>query len=425
MLTPSTDMTVETCLDPIAMRKLLQTTLPNFSTGTRRIDDLRIVKSRRNTSKQRNPNPLTLCYELDVNDSDTNTSYTQQLYGKVYRNGASMQVKSNTQAWHLAQLDMLLWTWPDDPGLPQLPQLLDSGATLTWWGEAAHEVRALRYVPQDRATLCYLRKPSGGSQEQLFVKTFCDKRGGAIYRRFKYFWELAQHNTDAPLVAQPLSYCTATHSLWQTQATGVPLAQALSSALASSLACSLARAMDILHAAPLSLAGSSVRDTAHWMSEIRRRCNKILRAVPTLTDRVTRIADLLEHAAECLRPYQPTLIHGDFHPEQVWLDGGRIVLFDFDEFCLGDPMEDLAEFITKIEPGGADSKFASPLLTAYALWAPERFDRERFQWHLAVQQLLQASRAFVFQIPHWRNELEQRLTRTETLCALLAMDGVV
>jgi Phosphotransferase enzyme family len=425
MLSPSTDMVVETCLDPVAMRELLQSVLPDFSSGARKIDDLRIVKSRRNTSKQRNPNPLTLCYELDVRDSSADTNYTEQLYGKVYRNGASAQAKSNTQAWHLAQLDMLLWTWPDDPGLPQLSQLLDSGVTQTWWGESAHEVRALRYVPEDRATLRYMRKPSGGSQEQLFVKTFCDERGAAIYERFQYFWDLAQRNTDAPLVAQPLSYCAATHTLWQAQATGVPLAQALSSALAPSLASSLARAMDILHAAPLSLAGSSVRDAAHWISEIRRRCNKILRAVPALTDSVTRIADLLEHAAEGLRPHQTTLIHGDCHPEQVWLDGGRIALFDFDEFCLGDPMEDLAEFITKIEPGGADSDFASQLLTAYALWAPERFDRERLQWHLAVQQLLQASRAFVFQIPHWRNELEQRLTRTETLCALLAMDGVV
>jgi aminoglycoside phosphotransferase len=425
MLSPSTDMTVETCLDPIAMRKLLQATLPDFSSGNRRIDDLRIVKSRRNTSKQRNPNPLTLCYEIDVRDNSADTHSTQQFYGKVYRNGASALAKRNTQTWHVAQLDMLLWTWPDDPGLPQLPQLLDSGATQTWWGESAHEMRALRYVPEDRATLCYLRRPSGGSQEQLFVKTFCDERGKAIYERFMYFWELAQRITDAPLVAQPLSYCTVTHSLWQAQATGVSLAQALSSAEDSSLASSLARAMDILHAAPLSLAGSSVRDTAHWMSEIRRRCNKISRAVPALADRVTRIADLLEHVAECLRPHQPTLIHGDFHPEQVWIDGERIVLFDFDEFTLGDPMEDLAEFITKIQPGGADSEFATQLLMAYALRAPERFDHKRLQWHLAVQQLLQASRAFVFQIPHWRNELEQRLTRTETLCALLAMDGVV
>jgi Phosphotransferase enzyme family len=425
MLSPSTDMSVETCLDPAAMSMLLQSVLPEFSGGARKIEHVRIVKSRRNTSRHRNPNPLTLCYELDVRDSSANTSYTQQFYGKVYRNGASAQVKSNTQAWHLAQLDMLLWTWPDDPGLPQLPQLLDPGTTRPWWSESAHEVRALRYVPEDRATLCYLRKTASGSQEQLFAKTFCDERGAAIYQRFKYFWDLSQHNSDAPLVAQPLSYSTATRSLWQAQATGTPLRFALSSTVAPTLARSLTRAMGILHAAPPGLAGARVRDAVYWQNETRLRCNKIMRIAPELSASATRIANMLEHAATTLRSYQPTLIHGDFHPEQVWFDGARIILFDFDEFSLGDPMEDLAGFITKIESGGVDSEFANLLLIAYDHWVPERFDRQRLQWHLAVQQLLQASRAYIFQVPQWRYELERRLARTEALCASLGTEGAV
>jgi aminoglycoside phosphotransferase (APT) family kinase protein len=259
----------------------------------------------------------------------------------------------------------------------------------------------------------------------LFAKTFCDERGAAIYQRFKYFWDLSQQNTAAPLVAQPLSYSTATRSLWQAPATGTPLMPALSSTFAPSLARSLARAMGILHAAPPSLAGSQVRDAVYWQHEIRLRRNKIMRIVPELTGSATRIANILEHAAGALRSYHPTLIHGDFHPEQVWLDGTRIVLFDFDEFSLGDPMEDLAGFITKVEPGGADSEFANLLLIAYGQWVPERFDRQRLQWHLAVQQLLQASRAYIFQVPHWRNELERRLARAETLCASLATEAVV
>jgi hypothetical protein len=169
MLSPSTDMSVDTCLDSAAMSKLLQSVLPEFSSGARKIDDLRIVKSRRNTSRHRNPNPLTLCYELDVRDSNANTSYTQQFYGKVYRDGASALAKSDTQAWHLARLDMLLWTWPDDPGLPQLPQLLNPGTTQPWWGESAHEVRAIYARQRAIVKSNCLRKRFAMSGVQQFI----------------------------------------------------------------------------------------------------------------------------------------------------------------------------------------------------------------------------------------------------------------
>lgn len=95
----------------------------------------------------------------------------------------------------------------------------------------------------------------------------------------------------------------------------------------------------------------------------------------------------------------------------------RIVFHDFDEFALGDPMEDLAAFVTRLPVDRAPAEVGALVIAAYAQEAPERFGRRRLQWHLAVQMLLQASRAFVFQIDGWRDELERRLARAEALCA--------
>jgi aminoglycoside phosphotransferase (APT) family kinase protein len=105
----------------------------------------------------------------------------------------------------------------------------------------------------------------------------------------------------------------------------------------------------------------------------------------------------------------------------VWLDNERVVLFDFDEFTLGDPMEDLAGFVTKLGRVATGSEFAAQLLDAYSRMAPERFCQRRLQWHLAIQHLLQASRAFVFQVNDWRLELERRLARVEALCVPTAV----
>ena len=65
--------------------------------------------------------------------------------------------------------------------------------------------------------------------------------------------------------------------------------------------------------------------------------------------------------------------------------------------------------------GGGSAQLAELWLSAYARVAPQHFCRQRLRWHMAVQQLLQASRAFVFQVADWRGEVGRRLLRAEML----------
>lgn len=411
------DPILDVCLNPEAVRPLLQQALPRDASHSVVIDGVRVLSARRSASRYRNPNPLTLRYEADVHDDATGAAGTLQWYGKVYRGGASAQARRDTPALHLPQLDMLLWPWPADPGLPQLARLLDPDQTRRWWGEPAHTVSALRYEPEQRATLCYARNGSDAQARHLYVKTFCDDSGAALHRRFSHFWHVAQQNPDAPAVAQPLGYCPDTRALWQAQARGVPFRQALASAAAARLPQRLAQAIAAVHAAPRALAGPQPHDTAHWLGELRRRSKKITRAAPDMAARMARLVEALEQTAVLMPPPLLTVIHGDYHADQVWLDGARVVLFDFDEFTLGDAMEDLAAFVTRLAPWTGDASFATPFLAAYKRMAPARYCPLRLQWHLVVQQVLQVSRAFVFQVPGWRQQLERRLARAEALCA--------
>ncbi len=155
----------------------------------------------------------------------------------------------------------------------------------------------------------------------------------------------------------------------------------------------------------------------HWLQEIERRCRKVARAAPEFADRAARLLASLAMASAQLPEPPASLIHGDFHPEQVWIDEGRVVLFDFDEFARGRSRwrtwPSSSSSSVRIDPG---ARFATLLLAAYAQAAPGQFSQRRLHWHLAVQQLLQASRAFVFQIEGWRGHLELRLARAEALC---------
>lgn len=403
MLMPDINRAIDTCLDTEALRAHLRAALAAHG----EIDAVRITKAHRSASLQRDPNPLKFCCEVDLRGSGM-----LKLYGKVYRAGASAGAASGTDALHVPELDLLFWLFPSDPGLPQLAHLLDARATQPFWCAAAADVQVLRHEPERRATL----RCTHADGRVLYAKTFFDGRGETVQRRFAWMWERAQQHVHAPWVARPLGCSDDGRTLWQESAQGTPLLQWLTAAPPSGdWLLPLAHAIAAVHGAPPALAGPTPRDRGHWLAEVRRRRNKISRVLPELTGLADATADAITHAAARLPEHAAGVIHGDFHPDQVWFDGERVVLFDFDEFALGDPMEDLAEFIVKLPTEGGHTRWVAPWLGAYAQVAPQRFCRQRLAWHMAVQQLLQASRAFIFQIDGWRGEVERRLVRAHDL----------
>jgi hypothetical protein len=422
--------------DAAAMHRLLQAQLPGCADGRLQIDGLSVRSARRNTSRERNPLRMSLCYELQVSERAHGRRGTQLLFAQVFRaDGAAAAFAQQDRSRltppafgdalvHLPACKLLLWALPNDPGLAQLPTLLDparAAGVLPGEVRGSISVELLRYEPQRRATLRYTVTASdGGEPRTLYAKTFCDGRGAGIHERFAYFWQLAQDDAAAPLVARPLGHHVATRTLWQAPAVGVPLLEALASQDGAVVMGRVARALALLHAAPLEpSAGATPRSAAHWIAEVRRRQTKIERIDPTLAARAARVADAIEARAHVQATRPLSLIHGDFHAEQIWIHEGRVVLFDFDEFTRGDPMEDLAEFVAKLDQAGAAPALASALIAQYAAAAPRRFDAHSLAWHLAIQTLLQASRAFIFQCPGWALLLEQRLAASEARAAAL------
>ncbi|WP_460890857.1 aminoglycoside phosphotransferase/kinase family protein, partial [Ramlibacter alkalitolerans] len=299
----------------------------------------------------------------------------------------------------------------DDAGLPQLSGLLAPDAARPFWGEPARAVDIVRYEPECRATVRY----TGARGDALYAKTFSDDRGAAIHARFAWFWERSHQDARAPLVARPLQYAAAGRTLWQESACGTPLADWIARGASGAWVLPLAHAIATVHAAPHHLAGPATQDTAHWLLEAARRRQKIARALPPLAGRADATLAAIDQSAASLPPYAPVTIHGDFHVDQAWFDGERIVLFDFDEFALGDPMQDLAAFLVRLPGEELLQPLANPWVAAYAQIAPQHFCGVRLAWHLAVQQLLRASRAFIFQLPGWQEELERRLAGAQAL----------
>lgn len=435
-------MDLDLYTDSAAMRTLLQQQLPGgFAEGRLRIDALGVHSARRNASVRRNPSPMTLCYDLQVTDTAGGGHGSQRLIAQVFRpglaaaawtlqdRGALVAPRFGQALAHVPALNLLLWALPNDPGLPQLRRLLDPVRAIAALPETLRpaaaagglRVELLRYAPNRRATLrCSFGEGAGQAAGVLYGKTFADARAADVDARFRWFWAQAQRDAQAPLVAEPLGVDVATRTAWQAAAVGEPLRSRLATEDAALWLGRVARALARLHDAPLAQTTTArPRSVAHWLPEVRRRQHKIGRAEPALAARAQRIAEAIEaHAAHpATRPLG--LIHGDCHPEQFWLHDGRVVLFDFDEFTLGDPMEDLAEFVLKLEAAPRAAQLANTVIESYAAAAPERFDARSLAWHLAIQSLLQASRAFVYQQPGWAGELARRLGVAEAHAAAL------
>lgn len=102
------------------------------------------------------------------------------------------------------------------------------------------------------------------------------------------------------------------------------------------------------------------------------------------------------------------------------------MFFDFDEFALGNPMQDLAEFIVELEqlvqPAGRCEAQTHALLAGYRLAAPQLWVPGWLHWHRAMQTLLQASRAFADQEPGWSRRLEAGVQASEMAIAVLYLE---
>ena len=80
-------------------------------------------------------------------------------------------------------------------------------------------------------------------------------------------------------------------------------------------------------------------------------------------------------------------------------------------------MEDLASYVVKLGEAEPLTHLACELQDQYRRIAPGRFCAARLRWYIALQHLLAASRAFVFQVTHWERDIERRLDQALALLA--------
>jgi len=333
---------------------------------------------------------IAVCYRVQRSEGGH-----EIVYGKVYPSNVCAELAAGTGVppapeW-LREIDMLLWRFPHDPGLPQLGALLDERTEL------------VRYRPEERATL-----RRGG----LYAKTFHGDDGAALCARFQQLSFLSNEPGSFE-VAAPLGYDASTRTFWQHGVEAAALAEVITEDNCAALMAQVAHGLARLHGAEPRF--GPVRNNAELAAAALKRGAKIGRCMPALAKQAQRVAEAIAAHVPAPADAPRVQIHGDFHMDQLRVRGERLVLFDLDELAIGDPLEDLASFVVKCPL--ADARLArqacAALIDAYARCRPALFDAARLSWHLSVQWLHKASRAYVWQRPGWRAAAEEALAHAE------------
>ena len=205
----------------------------------------------------------------------------------------------------------------------------------------------MRYRPTRRCTIRFDR-----DGQSRFAKVYPKKfwrygRGENLISTGQALYQAARGGKLAFAVAKPIGWDAELRTLWQERLEGASALTHLFGAEAMALARRMGEA-----AATLTLCEVKPHKTFDWMEQVSssiRSGKELAHHVPHLAGPVSELLEALAgiHSGIGVKPLRP--IHGDLDASQWLYEGGRLGLADFDDFALGDPELDVANFLVELE----------------------------------------------------------------------------
>lgn len=98
-----------------------------------------------------------------------------------------------------------------------------------------------------------------------------------------------------------------------------------------------------LHGLPITPAGACSYE--HHFSKAQLYVRELLAASPRLAPDLALLEGRICQGLSSFQEVPFSLIHGDYHPQHIYVAGNRITVIDFDRSHFSDPAEDLGSFI--------------------------------------------------------------------------------
>ncbi len=411
------------CFDPVVIGAAFARVLPECMDGTFQIQECQVehprYKSYRTAPAERSF--ITALYRLrgcapggiQQELIVTGKAYLPQMAAIEFQR---LYAEGDVGVQLLPELGLMYRRFPDDPALPWLgelvsPAYLQQQLCGEFPAAAGIDWVVVNYRPYLRCTLRYRELAAEGAAS-VYVKTFANASGRESFARMRQI--AAQARPEAFITPTPLRYDPAMNAVWVAGLHGRSLHPVTTElqdmrAVGRGLACLQGRS--IAHLPVLTLDA--------YCAEAYKKLHKLCAVLPQYLPQFNLMERCLLHPP----PEVPCrTLHGDFHSEQMLLTDGGIALFDYDELHLGDPLIDLANFIAAVlnlHGQAVATQWQRELLQGYAAVAGWPVCESRLHWHLAVQILTRAYRAFIQQRDDLQQHLHRLLMHLEQVCALI------
>jgi tRNA A-37 threonylcarbamoyl transferase component Bud32 len=360
-------------------------------------------------------------YKLTLEEIDTQIQREQVVCGRIYPAGGGephfQKARRSTFApteigpplIHIAPLEMVAWLYPNERKLGGLPALADDErmcddilprVVAAGWGDdwALRKTlcEVIHYVPEHtlsvRASLSIEHRVTGEIRNPVvFGKTYYNGHGYTTYHKMRRLWAISQARSTALKVPRPLLYQPELNLLWQEGVNGTTLLA--HERRQSDAACLYARAgaaVGMLHRSVLRCR-STVTDI-DIVTRLMLLPREIGDQLPVCSTTLQRVIDnLIAHQPGARQDIVATL-HGDLHPQNIFVSGEEIYLIDLDNLINGPPLADVGSFIaetlyrTLLSGKPVVSKFGliSRFVAGYAANVPWPVDSVALAWFTAA-----------------------------------------
>src|SRR6267378_142266 len=203
-----------------------------------------------------------------------------------------------------------------------------------------------------------------------------DSANAPVFDLMRWLWSSGFDGRDAYAICQPIAYLDDSNLMLVAKLEDVELDRFLRvDTEAARLAVDaagrwLAKLHRTLVRGPLAHSVARERELlSAWVRDLGNRFPAYARRLPPLARGILKVEGRVA-------PDQFTLIHGDFHPENIFVNDDRVTVTDFERSCLFDPAQDLGFFLGQLAaktrmgryPGGAKyvRRLGDRFLNAYA-----------------------------------------------------------
>lgn len=361
-------------------------------------------------------------YMLNVRNRQNGKSESFRISCRTYEQGGSLRryqkaVLENSGkpyhrrgVFHVPDLALVGWVFPCERKLIALPFFNNSHylkhvmmpqLVRQYWGKnwSVRKVSSaiIHYVPEHTCNLkveLVLSDSQTGmiKNEQVYGKCYYNDDGAQTYRVMRWLAAQFAHQTTPLKFPEPLHYDVERRTLWQQGLAGQTLRDAGVSNLQDSQLLELAgRSVAQFHQL-VSPPGLVEAGTGNVLSLLELRLQQ-LRSVQMLDQkRLHRLVRLLNEKQTRLQNDSPVTLHGDVHPQNLFIHDGQIAFIDLDNVSLGPRLLDLASWIGGMVYWGVLQKTPRAMLlgriqafvAAYINDLPGAVNNRDLGWYLAA-----------------------------------------